>query len=406
VAVKFAEIGHDVTGIDIDSRKIEAINTGDNPLLGDEPRLPELLKEVQSLGRLRATDDYSICIQMDAILIAVETPFDLRRKRPLYFALRNACESLGPYLQKNTLIVIESKAGIDFNLCHVPERVMPGRLLKNIETLDRVIGGVTSNCAIRAKKLYQPITQGEIDITTNLMAEMVKTTENAYRDVQIAFANEIALLSHSLEINTFELRKLVNKSPNRYMLLPGAGVGGHCIPKDSWLLAYGARGEFQPKLLANAREINDFMPHYVADLCEDALNFVGKTLTQSSVTILGVAFLENAGDIRNSPALTLLEDLVVFNCEIILHDPYVPEINGQKVIKDLKQAVTNTDVIIITTKHKEYLSLDWKELAQLMTPKPVLIDGRDVVSREIAEQAGFHFQGVGKFKKPRKKNVS
>ena len=422
VGVKLAEAGHDITGIDIDPRKIEMFNDGKNPLFGDEPQLPELLALMHTKGRIHATDDYSICKQMDVIIVAVETPFDTRRKRPLYFALRNALESLSSYLQKGTLIIIEStiaphtmdtvvlpilekksgmKAGRDFNLSHAPERVMPGKLLRNIETLDRIIGGITPRCAERAKELYQQITSGAIDVTSNLMAEMVKTTENAYRDVQIAFANEIALLAQTLELDVFKLREYVNKVPDRHMLLPGAGVGGHCIPKDSWLLAYGARGKFQPKLLIDAREINDSMPHHVADLCEEALSAVGKNLTTAHITILGVAFLENSGDIRNSPALILMEDLTVFGCKLILHDPYVTQFNGIDVEKDLEKAVTNADALILITKHKEYLGINWKEMISFMNPKPIFIDGRNVLKREEAEQIGFLYQGIGKYKQNR-----
>ena len=422
VGVKLAEAGHDITGIDIDPRKIEMFNDGKNPLFGDEPQLPELLALMHTKGRIHATDDYSICKQMDVIIVAVETPFDTRRKRPLYFALRNALESLSSHLQKGTLIIIEStiaphtmdtvvlpilekksgmKAGRDFNLSHAPERVMPGKLLRNIETLDRIIGGITPRCAERAKELYQQITSGAIDVTSNLMAEMVKTTENAYRDVQIAFANEIALLAQTLELDVFKLREYVNKVPDRHMLLPGAGVGGHCIPKDSWLLAYGARGKFQPKLLIDAREINDSMPHHVADLCEEALSAVGKNLTTAHITILGVAFLENSGDIRNSPALILMEDLTVFGCKLILHDPYVTQFNGIDVEKDLEKAVTNADALILITKHKEYLGINWKEMISFMNPKPIFIDGRNVLKREEAEQIGFLYQGIGKYKQNR-----
>lgn len=419
VGVKFAEAGHHVTGIDIDNRKIEAINNGKNPLLGNEPKLPELIKKVHESGFFTATNDYSICKSMDVIIFAVETPFDLRRKRPLYFALRKALESVGPFLQKNSLVIIEStlapkttdtliipilekasnlKAGIDFNLSHAPERVMPGRLLKNIETLDRIVGGVTPQCATRTKELYQQIAKGTIDTTTNLMAEMVKTTENAYRDVQIAFANEIALLAHSLDIDVFQLREFVNKVPGRNMLLPGAGVGGHCIPKDSWLLAYGTTGKFQPKLLSDSRDVNDYMPHYVADLCEEALNLVGKTLTTSTIAILGVSFLENSGDTRNSPALTVIEDLEVFNCKIVLHDPYVKEFNGYTITNDLNAAISKTDAIILVTKHDEYFNIDLGKIKSLMNPKPIIIDGRNVFVREQVENAGFVYQGVGKYK--------
>ena len=419
VAAKFAEVGHDVTGIDIDSRKVESINNGMNPLFGSEPRLPELLASVVKSGKLKATNDYSVCKTMDVIILAVETPFDTRRKRPLYFALRSALESLSPFVQKGTLVIVEStlapttsntliiplleagsnlKAGIDFNYSHAPERVMPGRLLKNIETLDRVVGGVTPECANRTKELYQQITSGTVDTTTNIMAEMVKTTENAYRDVQIAFANEIALLAHSLDLDVFQLREYVNKVPGRNMLLPGAGVGGHCIPKDSWLLAYGTRGKYQPRILSDARDINDYMPHYVTDLCEESLSLVDKKLNKSKVTVLGVSFLENSGDIRNSPATTILEDLEVFNSKIVLHDPYVTEFNGFKVEKDVYSAVKESDVIILVTKHDEYFKIDFDKVKSLMNDSPILIDGRNVYKRDDLEAKGFIYQGVGKYK--------
>lgn len=419
VAAKFAEVGHDVTGIDIDPRKVESINNGMNPLFGSEPRLPELLASVVKSGKLKATNDYSVCKDMDVIIFAVETPFDLRRKRPLYFALRNALESVAPFIHKGTLLVVEStlapttsdtliipilesgsnlKAGKDFNYSHAPERVMPGRLLKNIETLDRVVGGVTPECAKRTKELYHQITSGSIDVTSNIMAEMVKTTENAYRDVQIAFANEIALLAHSLDLDVFQLREYVNKVPGRQMLLPGAGVGGHCIPKDSWLLAYGTRGKYQPKILSDARDINDYMPHYVTDLVEESLSQVNKKLSSAQITILGVSFLENSGDVRNSPALTIVEDLEVFRCKLILHDPYVTEFNGYQVEKDLYKAIKDSDAIILVTKHDEYFKLDFDKIKSIMKNSPIIIDGRNVFKRFDIEQKGFVYQGVGKYK--------
>lgn len=421
VAAKFAEIGHEVIGVDIDQNKVDAINSGKNPLLGDEPRLPELIQEVSLSGNLKATSDYSICSEMETIIVAVETPFDTRRKRPLYFSLRKALESLSPYIKKGTLVVIEStlapkttdtiiqpilekgsgfKAGIDFYLSHAPERVMPGVLLHNIENLDRVVGGVSETCRKKAQELYQRLTKGIVETTTNLMAETVKTTENAYRDVQIAFANEVALLATTLELDVYELREFVNKVPGRHIHLPGAGVGGHCIPKDSWLLAYGAQGKFQPRLLIDAREINDFMPHHVADLCEESLDHIGKSLNNAKIVVLGVAFLENSGDIRNSPAASLIEDLEVFNCDLTLHDPYVQQLNGHLVTQDILKAVQNADAIILVTKHKEYYNLDWKAISLAMRPQPVFIDGRNVLKRNKAEEIGFLYQGVGNYRRP------
>jgi UDP-N-acetyl-D-mannosaminuronic acid dehydrogenase len=236
VATKFAEMGNQVIGFDIVEEKINLVNKGKMPIKGEEPRLPELIEKVHKSGNLTATNDFGLLHKCQIIIIAVETPFDVVRKRPLYFSLRKACEDVGKYLKKGNLVIIEStlaprttdtiikpilekvsklKVGEDFNLCHAPERVMPGKLLYNLENLDRIIGGVTKECAERARILYKEIVKGEIDVSTPIMAEMVKTVENAYRDVQIAFANEIALLSEPLGIDVFALREFVNKSPGR-----------------------------------------------------------------------------------------------------------------------------------------------------------------------------------------------
>lgn len=420
VATKFAEVGNQVIGFDIVEEKINLVNSGKIPIKGDEPRLPELLEKVHKSGNLTATNDFSRLEQCEIIIIAVETPFDVVRKRPLYFSLKKACEDVGKYLQKDNLVIIEStlaprttdtiikpileklsnlKVGKDFNLCHAPERVMPGKLLHNLENLDRVIGGVTIKCAERAKILYKEIVKGEIDITTPIMAEMVKTVENAYRDVQIAFANEVALLSEPLGIDVFKLRELVNKSPGRNILLPGTGVGGHCIPKDSWLLTFGSTSAYYPKLITTAREINDNMPHHVIDILEDALVSQGKDISKTTVTILGVAFLENSGDIRNSPTAPLVEDLKLINAEVRLYDPYVEEFMEIKTFKTLHQALTNSDALILATKHDEFFQINLQEIKGLMKENPIIIDGRNVFNREDAEKNGFFYQGIGKVKK-------
>jgi UDP-N-acetyl-D-mannosaminuronic acid dehydrogenase len=273
VAAEFANAGFDVVGIEILKWKVDWINEGKCPIQGNEPGLPELLKKVVKKGKLTATQDFSECKDADAILICTETPFDLKREEPNYSALKSATKSVSENLGKKSLIVVEStiapktmenvvkpilgkngkKAGKDFYLANCPERVMPGRLLYNIENFDRVVGGIDKKSQELAVELYSHIVKGKLYPTDCLTAEIVKTTENAYRDVQIGFANEIALICEKLGVDVFRVRELVNKCPYRNMHLPGAGVGGHCLPKDSHLLAYSVKDKVESKMLRTAR---------------------------------------------------------------------------------------------------------------------------------------------------------
>jgi len=421
VAAKFAETGFEVTGIDIDEKKVIMINKGESPVKGDEPGLDELLRETVGKGKLKATLDYGECSKADVIIIAVETPFDTSIKRPYYMALRSAVTEVGQNMKKGCLIVIESTiapgtmgkivkpileeesgliAGKDFNLVNCPERVMPGRLLVNIVNYNRVIGGITKECAARAKKLYKEIVKGEIDITDCITAEIVKTTENAYRDVQIAFANEIALLCQGLGVNVHEVRELVNKCPFREMHVPGAGVGGHCIPKDSWLLAYGGGKRFEPRLIATAREINDSMPLEVGKLVEEAFESQGMRTWKKKITVLGLAYLENSDDVRNSPSLALIKYLMTSGATVTVHDPHVDirENGNFELTCDLEKAVNDTSAIVIMTAHDEYreLDLDWVRKQMDNENKPMIIDGRNVFKKEDCEARGYIYRGIGK----------
>ncbi len=416
VAVKFAEAGLDVTGIDIMEEKVEKVNAGVSPIEGEEPGLQELLERVVREGRLRATTDYGPVAEADYVIVVVQTPFDARRREPLYTALRTATRSVAEHLSPGTLVVVEStvapgttnnivrpileevsrlRAGKDFMLATAPERVMPGKLLYNLVHLDRVIGGIDENSTRTAMELYRKVVKGELFATDALTAEVVKTTENAYRDVQIAFANEVALLCENMGVDVYVVRELVNRAPNRNMHLPGAGVGGHCLPKDSWLLAFGARGKYEPHLITVARSINDSMPRHMADLCEEALRQAGRQVFGSRVTVLGVAYLEESDDTRNSPALPLIRDLEVFGTSVVPHDPYVREIDGLRVEKDLRRAVDGSDCIALVTAHSQYADIDLDWLGSLMRTKTI-VDGRHVFDRDECIRRGFVFRGIGR----------
>ncbi|HID71687.1 MAG TPA: nucleotide sugar dehydrogenase, partial [Thermoplasmata archaeon] len=274
-AALFADVeGFDVTGIQRRSKrsgwKIDYLNQGKNPIRGEEPGLAELIhRVVVEKKSFRVTDDYSVCREMDAILIDVQTPTDEHRI-PRYESLREVSAIVGRYMKPGTLVVIEStvapgttdyvvkpilekesgmNAGKDFYLAFSYERVMVGRLLHNIINYPRIVGGINKESTERAMRLYSHIVKAELYPTDALTAEVAKTVENAYRDVNIAFANEVALICESLGVNVYHVRRFVNSLPNdpsnpaanpvRNMHFPGAGVGGHCLPKDSWLLKYG-----------------------------------------------------------------------------------------------------------------------------------------------------------------------
>jgi len=410
VACTFAQAGFQVLGIERDKDKAAEIEEGLCPIGGKEPGLAELLTEVIKGGNLQVRTDYAGCRETDVALIAVETPVDGVSKKPSYEALQAALSALGPNLQRGSLVVIEStiapqtmekvvkplleetsalQAGEDFYLAYCPERVMPGKLLVNLRTCNRVIGGMSLQAAQLARELYLRIVESDLDMTDSLTAELVKTTENAYRDVQIAFANEIALLCENVGADVYEVRKLVNKSPFRAMHIPGAGVGGHCTPKDPWLLVHGAEGRLEPRLIPTARAINDNMPLHVAELAEDGLGEAGRAVKDAKVAVLGYAYLENTGDARNSPTIPLLERLAALGAKVMVHDPHFAEYNT-----GLREAVVGSDCVIVMVAHDEYRALDLADLREWVAT-PVLIDGRNVFDKERARELGFIHKGVG-----------
>lgn len=390
VACRFAEVGFDVLGVDIKPERVAKINAGKSPIEGKEPGLQELLARVVAAGQLQATTDYTRLREREVLLIAVETPVD-ENHVPRYEALRSAVRSLGPVLREGALVIVEStlapgtiakvvrptleeasgrRASVDFHLGHCPERVMPGKLLHNLAANSRVVGGLTPETAEAMVALYRHIVQADLDGTDCITAELVKTAENAYRDVQIAFANEVALICEAVGGDVWRVRELVNKSPGRQMLLPGAGVGGHCIPKDPWLLVYGADEEVPLNLIPAARAVNDSMPMHMVALLEQALAKTGRNVAGSRVLVLGYAYLEDSDDTRNSPSEVVVQALRERGAEVIVHDPYVPGFGG-----DLDSMMEQSDAVVLMVKHDVY---EAQSLRDLLGERAVpVIDGRN-----------------------------
>lgn len=410
--------------------KIDALNAGRSPFEGDEPGLAELIHRVAvDKGTFRVTEDISACRDADVILIDVQTPVD-EHKVPQYESLREASAGVGKHMKWGALVIIESTvapgttthvvqpileresgmaAGRDFGLAFSYERVMPGKLLEYLINFPRVVGGIDENSTRRAVDLYRHIVKREITPTDCLTAEVAKTVENAYRDVNIAFANEMALICESLGVNVFEVRGLVNARPDRQMHIPGAGVGGHCLPKDPWLLnhgvnAYGSK-KVNSEMLAVARRINDAMPFHMAELVKEALAEAGKPVAGARVAVLGVAYLENSDDTRNTPALPLIQTLRGLGVRVTAHDPYVRRAewdalglaaDGDVVYtQDLAKALRGADCAVVITKHREYLGSDLLAAARTMN-QPVLVDGRGCIDEKACADAGISYWGVGK----------
>jgi UDP-N-acetyl-D-mannosaminuronic acid dehydrogenase len=392
-----------------------------------------MLKSVVSQGKFRVTDDFSVLKDISIILIDVQTPTD-ENHIPQYESLKEVNHIIGKYLAPGKVVVIEStiapgtteylvkpileqesglKAGLPegFGLCFSYERVMVGRLIHNIREYPKIVGGIDRISTSMAMELYQSIVKGGVCGTDPMTAEISKTVENAYRDVQIAFANEVALLCESLGIDVYDVRRFVNGLPDdsskphanpvRNMHFPGAGVGGHCLPKDTWLLMYGydkyaeLKIRYPASILTDARHLNGWMPIHMVDLVESGLMEVHKELKGSVIGILGYAFVENSDDSRNTPTVPLMRELKRRGASYRVHDPFIREDDGFQIETTIETALKDCDAVVLVTKHDEYKSISPEKLENLLKTK-VMIDGRNMFNPAEFLGSGFVFKGVGK----------
>lgn len=433
-AVLFADKYEKVYGFQRDSPssgyKIDMLNCGENPLVGEEPYLDELLKEVVERKRFECTSDFSLLSEMDAITISVQTPFVNKKCLvPDIQPLTDALTLVGKNISEGALVVIEStitpgttngyakkilemysKMSIDedeIRLAHAPERVMVGRLIDNIRNHDRIVGGVNEQSTRSAEDLYTPIlVKGKVIPMTATAAEVTKTTENTFRDLQIAAANQLALYCESMGVNFYDVKKgvdsLKGEGVTRAMLNPGAGVGGHCLTKDTYHLERGAQmlGDVdfpmgEQSLYITARNINDFMPMHMYNLLLDAFSTVTGNITiPPTVVVLGWSFIADSGDTRDSPSESFVEILKKNGITYRIHDPYVKGYDN-----DFKDTVKGTDALVIFTGHKQYRwdLMDPFELKKIMgKTHPIVIDGRNIVNADDYINKGFVYRGVGR----------
>jgi len=412
--------------------KIAMLNRGECPLVGEEPGLSALVEKVVRAGKFRCTPDFSKVAGCDAVTLAIQTPFrDPKDLEPDFTPLFSAIRETGRHLSEGMLVVLESTvtpgttagvareileaesglvAGRDFGLAHAPERVMVGRLLRNLREHDRIVGGIDPASTRRACELYRPIlTKGRVISMSATAAEVEKTAENTFRDLQIAAVNQLALYCEAMGINVYEVREgiasLREEGVTRAVLWPGAGVGGHCLTKDTYHLERGVLlrssdldwPEGEKSLYLTARAINDFMPRHMVHLAEAGLHRVGKTLRGSKVAILGWAFIANSGDARNTPSGVFRELVCAGGGEVSVHDPWVDNEPGIAISRDIDAVTEGADAVAIFTGHREYNALDPAHLRRVTGHvHPVIVDGRNVIDPDAFIREGWVYKGIGR----------
>ena len=416
VAVRLAQSGANVIGIDIDEDKIKKINHGIYPIDGEEPEIRELLAQFVDSGNLRATSDYSDASESDAWLICVQTPFIVEDFEPNLSALKGALSCIGEVMKRGTLVVVEStippgtmeevalpilesssglNSGSEFSLGHCPERVMPGKLLHNLINYDRALGGLDARSHEMMVSVYRRISEGKLNLVDLKTAEVVKTFENTYRDAEIAIANDFALYCDAVDVDFFEVRELVNVVESRNLHLPGGGVGGHCIPKDTWLLAYGSRDSYSPEFLIKAREVNDAMPTHVANKALEAATRLNLSFQDCKVAILGLSYLEESDDVRNSPSEILFEALTDAGMSVSVHDHFVKEHPSIPFSDNLDETISGSDILIVMVAHDLYKSMDLDDTKELMAGNHI-IDARNVFGLSALKESGLEYYSIGR----------
>lgn len=394
-AATFAAYGVKVTGVDVNPYAVDMINQGKVHIV--EPDLDQLVKSVVESGNLVARLEP---VEADVYIVAVPTPFKDNHEPDLSY-IENAAKTLVPYLKSGNLVILESTSPVgateqmeiwlsegrkdltfpqqmgenaDVMIAHCPERVLPGKVLQELISNDRIIGGITPRCSQKAVDVYKTFVKGECIVTNARTAEMCKLTENSFRDVNIAFANELSIICDKLDIDVWELIQLANRHPRVNILQPGPGVGGHCIAVDPWFIV--SKAHEQARLIRTAREVNDSKPEWVIDkvkikMAEFLQANPEKTIKDITVACYGLAFKPDIDDLRESPALEITKKLALLGCQILAVEPNICEL--PKVLSGnvtlVESNLVEADISVALVKHKEFANIQ--------------IDGSWVVSVEL-----------------------
>ncbi len=398
LVVAFAEAGEEVIAVDIDQRKVDSLDAGES-YVEDIPS--EQLRAV--MANVHATTHYAPLARAEAIIICVPTPLNENRE-PDLGPLEASSEAVAQVVQQGQLIVLESttypgttrdllvpaiqrhsslRVGEEVNVAFSPERVDPGRTDYTLKNTPKVIGGITERCTERAAELYGRVCENIQRVSTPEAAEMTKLLENIFRSVNIALVNEMAMVAERMGIDIWEVVDAASTKPYGFMRFePGPGMGGHCLPVDPFYLTWRAR-EFQisTEFIELAGKINQQMPYYCVERVELALNDVAKPIKGSKIAVLGVAYKAGIGDIRESPALRIIEVLRKRGANLVYHDPFVPELRKLGIRSTpLQEALTDADAVVLVTAHP---GIDHHQIA---ADAALFVDLRGVTRGTSAEQ--------------------
>tara|TARA_B100000886_G_C20412528_1_gene487734 strand:+ start:30 stop:1238 length:1209 start_codon:yes stop_codon:yes gene_type:complete len=374
-AAIIANANHEVIGVDINEEIVNTINSGNVHFF--EPGLKKLVKEMVSLKKLKSNTNPC---EADVFIIAVPTPFKESKTNipePNIDYVLSAAEKISPYLKDGDLIIIESTSPVgttekikstlkkslrcdieNIHICYCPERVIPGNIIQELQNNNRIIGGIKAIDSQIARKFYKTFCKGEINLTDAKTAELIKLTENTFRDINIAFANELSIICDKFKVDVKELINLSNKHPRVNILQPGCGVGGHCIAIDPWFLA-SALPE-SSKLIQTARRVNNEKVLWVINKIKETFRYLKKKNGRNPVIgCLGLTFKPNVDDIRESPAKKIVENLYSSNHELLLCEPNLKFFNDKK-LETLDYVIDKSDFIVILVAHYEFKNINLK----------------------------------------------
>ena len=419
-ALCFANSGFETIGIDINAELVTMINSGDYPLK-DEPEFDEIFENVHSQKKLVATTDISKAIpECDIILLSLPTPID-DKNIPDYTAFSQVGKSLNGLLSNGQIVIVEStvepgfienellqiiegpnhtlKSGTDFHLAVCPETANPGEIMKDFKKLPRLVGSIDEKISSIVSQIYTHVFGVELILMPNCKtANAVKLTTNVFRDVNIAFVNELAILFEKLGIDAYTVIEAAKRKYNFQPHFPGPGVGGPCLPVNSYQYLNSSKkidDDFL-KIVKHARKINENMPSHVVNLLSSALSESNISLSKSTVAILGVSYKPNVHDVQIAPSKEIIKILTEKNAKIKIFDPYfTSKVFGLTTEKSISDTLFESDAVILITGHKEFQNLDLKKFSKTMK-NSILIDCTGLVKPLDAKENGFIFRGIGR----------
>jgi len=421
-ALSFAHSGLSTIGVDINDKLVQMINSGDYPLR-DEPGFDKIFEDVIKNKKFSATTDIAEAIpKSNLVILSLPTPMD-KNNVPDYSVLISVVKNLSKLLKLGSLIVVEStiepgfvenelisiienndqklKAGKDFSIATCPETANPGEILKDFKKLPRLVGGIDTRTTNLVSEIYSHVFGVEmIKLPDCKTANAAKLTANVFRDINIAFVNELAILFENLGIDILKVLEACDKKYNFETHYPGAGVGGPCLPVNSYQILNSARGmenNGMLRIIRAARETNESMPYHVVELLADALNEAGKSVKESTIAILGLSYKPNVRDVQLSPAEAIIKRLDQLHAKIKIYDPYFKStvVFSHETEHDFVNAITNADAAVIVTDHDEFRGIE-PTLYAAKLKTPVLVDARGLIDVHAAKKVGLIFRGIGR----------